>query len=47
MGIRLIACQMTMGIMGITKDELLDDLAYGGVTTFLAEASGSSMTLFI
>jgi peroxiredoxin family protein len=47
MGIRFIACQMTMGIMGITKAELLDDLAYGSVTTFLAEASGSGMTLFI
>jgi peroxiredoxin family protein len=47
MGIRLIACQMAMGIMGITKEELLDDLDYGGVTTFLADAGDSRMTLFI
>jgi peroxiredoxin family protein len=47
MGVRLIACQMTMGVMGITKEELFDNVTYGGVTTFLAEVSDSNMTLFI
>jgi peroxiredoxin family protein len=47
MGVRLIACQMTMGVMGITKEELFDIVTYGGVTTFLAEVSDSNMTLFI
>jgi peroxiredoxin family protein len=45
LGVRLIACQMTMSIMGITKDELLADLEYGGVATYLADASDSRITL--
>src|SRR5215471_19175692 len=47
MGVRLIACQMTMGLMGITKEELQDDLDYGGVVTYLADAGDSRITLFI
>jgi peroxiredoxin family protein len=35
-----------MSIMGITQDELLADIEYGGVTTYLAEASVSRITLF-
>jgi peroxiredoxin family protein len=47
LGVRLIACQMTMGIMGITREELLDGLDYGGVATYLADAGDSRITLFI
>ncbi len=47
MGVRLIACQMSMGIMGITREELLDGLDYGGVATYLADAGDSRLTLFI
>ena len=47
MGVRLIACQMAMGIMGVTKDELIDGIDYGGVTTYLADAVDSRLTLFI
>jgi peroxiredoxin family protein len=47
MGVRLIACQMSMGIMGITREELLDGLDYGGVATYLADAGDSRITLFI
>jgi len=47
MGVRLIACQMSMGIMRITREELLDGLDYGGVATYLADASDSRITLFI
>jgi peroxiredoxin family protein len=46
LGVRLIACQMTMSIMGITQNELLADIEYGGVTTYLAEASDARITLF-
>jgi len=46
LGVRLIACQMTMNIMGITQHELLADIEYGGVTTYLAEASDSRIALF-
>ncbi|MGE4094963.1 MAG: DsrE/DsrF/DrsH-like family protein [Candidatus Binatia bacterium] len=47
LGVRLIACQMAMGVMGITKEELIEDIDYGGVATYLADATDSRLTLFI
>jgi peroxiredoxin family protein len=47
LGVRLIACQMSMGVMGISKEELLDGLDYGGVGTYLGDACDSKITLFI
>ena len=47
LGVRLIACQMAMGIMGITKEELIDGIDYGGIATYLADAVDSRLTLFI
>jgi peroxiredoxin family protein len=38
---------MTMDVMGMKKEELLDGLDLGGVATFLAEADRSGTTLFI
>ena len=46
-GIRLVACQMTMDIMGISKEELIDGVEIGGVATYLAEAEKSNLNLFI
>jgi peroxiredoxin family protein len=45
MGVRLIACQMTMDVMGIKKEDLIDGLEYGGATTFLEFASHNAITL--
>jgi peroxiredoxin family protein len=45
--VRLIACTMSMDIMGIRKEELLPGLAFGGVGTFIDVADRSRMTLFI
>jgi peroxiredoxin family protein len=47
LGVRFIACQMAMGVMGITKEELLDGIDYGGVATYLEDAVDSRLTLFI
>jgi peroxiredoxin family protein len=47
LGVNLIACQMAMGVMGITQDELIDDIEYGGVATYLGNACDSKLTLFI
>ena len=47
MGVTLIACTMSMDVMGITKEELLDGVALGGVATFLGEAARSRVSLFI
>lgn len=46
-GVRLIACTMTMDIMGIKKEELIDGIEEGGVAAFLEDADHSNMTLFI
>ncbi len=44
-GVRLIACQMTMDIMGIKKEELIDGIEIGGVATFLNYASENAISL--
>jgi peroxiredoxin family protein len=47
MGVNIIACDMSQGVMGIQDRELLDDLEHGGVGTFLGSALRSRATLFI
>jgi len=47
MGVKMVACQMAMGVMGIRREELIDDLEYGGVVTYLGDAIDSKVTLFI
>lgn len=47
LNVRLVACNMTMEIMGIKKEELIDGVEIGGVATFLNEADKSGTTLFI
>jgi len=46
-GVRLVACQTSMDVMGIRKEELLDGVEFGGVATYLADARDSRITLFI
>lgn len=45
--VKLIACQMTMDVMGIERDELIDECEVGGAASFLAFASGAHTTLFV
>jgi peroxiredoxin family protein len=48
LGVRFIACTTSMGLMGITKDTLIDGIdQLAGVTTYLAEARQGSINLFI
>lgn len=47
MGVKMTACMMSMDVMGIEKEELIDGLEYGGVAAFLADASGARLSLFI
>ena len=47
MGVKLIACTMSMDVMGITADELVDGVSLGGVATFLGDAARSKVSLFI
>lgn len=46
-GVRLVACQMSMDIMGIKKEELIDGVELGGVSTFIGSGENSDMSLFI
>lgn len=46
-GVRLVACQMSMEIMGIRREELIDGVELGGVATFLGSGEQSDMSLFI
>ncbi len=38
MGVKLIACTMSMDVMGISREELIDGVEVGGVATFLGDA---------
>jgi peroxiredoxin family protein len=45
--VKMIACTMSMDAMGVSKEELVDGLTYGGVATYMADAARSRVTLFI
>lgn len=46
-GIRMVACQMSMDVMGIKQEELLDGVEIGGVAMMLDASDDSNMSLFI
>ncbi|CAI6291230.1 hypothetical protein EQZ01_13550 [Bacillus subtilis] len=46
-GVKLVACTMTMDLLGLQKKELLDDIDYAGVAAYLADAEEGSVNLFI
>ncbi len=47
MGVKYIACDMAMGVMGIAREELVEVDEVAGVATFIARAKESGPTLFI
>ena len=46
-GVEFIACQMTMDMMGIAKEELIDGVTVGGVATYMQRAEQSNVNLFL
>lgn len=46
-GIEIVACQMSMDVMGLKKEELIDGIKIGGVGYYLGEAEDSNVNLFI
>ncbi|MBE5965798.1 MAG: CoA-disulfide reductase [Lachnospiraceae bacterium] len=46
-GIEMVACQMSMDVMGLRKEELIDGVKIGGVGYYLGEAEDSNVNLFI
>ena len=45
MDVRMIACQMSMDVMGIKKEDLIDGIEVGGAATFLEYASDDAIAL--
>lgn len=46
-GVNLVACTMTMDLLGIQKEELIDGVELAGVAAYLGEASDGNVNLFI
>lgn len=46
-GVEFIACQMSMDVMGIKREELLDNVTVGGVATYMERAEKANVNLFI
>ena len=47
LGIKLVACSMSMDLMGIKKEELIDGVEIAGVATYLGDTEKSGLNLFI
>lgn len=47
LGVKFVACTMSMDLMGIEKEELFDFVEYGGVATFIGDSENANMQLFI
>ncbi|MFF2590622.1 DsrE/DsrF/DrsH-like family protein [Peribacillus butanolivorans] len=45
--VKLIACTMTMDLLGLQQEELLDGIEYAGVAAYLADAEDGNVNLFI
>jgi peroxiredoxin family protein len=46
-GVKLVACTMTMDLLGLQKEELMDEIEYAGVAAYLGDASDAKVNLFI
>jgi peroxiredoxin family protein len=46
-GVRLIACQMTMEVFGYAEGDFIDGVEFGGAAAFMSQARRSHLTLFI
>lgn len=46
-GVEVVACQMSMDLLGLKKEELIDGIKLGGVGYYLGEAEDSNVNLFI
>jgi peroxiredoxin family protein len=45
MGVKLIACQMTMDVIGVKKEDLIDGVEIGGAAAFIEFASNNAVSL--
>jgi len=47
MGVNVVACSMSMDLMGIKKEELLDGVEIAGVASYLSSTEDAGVNLFI
>lgn len=47
LGVKMIACQMTMDVMGIKASDLIDGVEIGGAATFINFANEAHVSLFV
>lgn len=45
--VKMVACTMSMDVLGIKKEELIDRLDFAGVASYLAEANEANINLFV
>lgn len=45
--VKLVACTMTMDLLGLQKEELMDEIEYAGVGAYLGDAENGHVNLFI
>ncbi len=46
-GVKLVACQMTIDVLGINPTDLIEGIEFGGLATFLEYGMGATVTLFV
>lgn len=46
-GVEFIACQMSMDVMGVSREELIDEVTVGGVATYMNRTEDANLNLFI
>lgn len=46
-GVEFIACQMSMDVMGVSREELIDEVNVGGVATYMNRTEDANLNLFI
>lgn len=46
-GVEFIACQMSMDVMGVKREELMDEVTVGGVATYMDRADNANVNLFV
>ncbi|MFO7370945.1 MAG: FAD-dependent oxidoreductase [Bacteroidales bacterium] len=46
-GVEMVACQMSMDVMGVKAEELIDGVQIGGVATYLERTEGAGLNLFV
>lgn len=46
-GVKLIACQMTMDVLGIRQEDIIEGVEFGGAATFMDIAADANISLFV